>query len=250
MTTLLHVLEAAGILAVGLLLRLGLVLLLLAALAAPILLALEVWYRLAPLRARLFGPRSVGGMPWREDLYYAPGHTWLKPRWGSRVQVGIDGLVQRLVPDVRAVELPPVGSRLSRGQMAARIRCTERDAEIMSPLEGTVTGVNDSLETDPALILRDPYGRGWLFSMKPAVEEPERLSHGEAARVWFRGEGIRLARLLETDLGLAAADGGDLLGPAPQLLSAERWSALTGAFLQAGGAMPSSAEAEQHGPSA
>jgi len=233
MTTLLQLAEGVATLAGGLVVRLLVSLLFLAAIAVPILLAFEVWTRLAPLRARLLGPSLVAGMPWREDLYYAPGHTWLKRGWRRRVKVGVDGLVQRLVPDVCRVDLPPVGVRVHRGEVTARIRCGERDAAIVSAVDGTVARVNESLAADPALVARDPYGGGWLYAVEPSGRDYLRLPYGEAAREWFRTEAARFDRMLEHDLGLAAADGGALVGPAPQLMDGERWRALTVRFLSA-----------------
>jgi glycine cleavage system H lipoate-binding protein len=233
MTALMQFAEGAFVLAGGLVVRLMVALLFLAAIVLPILLVLEAWTRLAPLRARLLGPSLVGGMSWREDVYYAPGHTWLKRGWRKRFKVGVDGLVQRLVSDACRVELPAVGERVRRGEVAARIRCGEREAAIVSAVDGTVSRVNEALARDPARVAKDPYGGGWLYAVEPSGSDYRRLPFGEAAREWFRSEGVRFDRMLESGLGLAAADGGVLVGPAPQLVDRERWKALTDRFLSA-----------------
>jgi glycine cleavage system H protein len=237
MTALMEFLEGAGIVVAGILARLLIGVVAVLAVALPILAVLAAWRGLVRLRARVLGPHEVGGLPWREGLYHAPGHTWLRRGRRGKVTVGIDGLVQRLVADVRRLELPSVGARLHPGEVAARIGCGGREAPIVSPLEGTVTRVNEDAVHDPTLLLRDPYGRGWLYTMEAAGDACTRLSHGEPARQWFRQEGARLLRLLEGDLGLAAADGGGLVRPVPSEVAAARWSALADAFL-----------AEPHGP--
>ena len=230
MTALMEFLEGAGVFVVGLLFRLLIGVAAVLAVALPILGVLAAWRGLTRLRARVVGPREVGGLPWREGLYHAPGHTWLRAR-GRKVTVGVDGLVQRLVADVRGLDLPGVGARLRRGEVAARIRCGEREAPIVSPLEGTVTRVNEDAVHDPTLLLRDPYGRGWLYTLEAAGDECVRLPHGEPAREWFRQEGARLVRLLEGDLGLASADGGGLVRPVPSPIAEAHWPALVDAFL-------------------
>jgi glycine cleavage system H protein len=237
MTALLEFLEGAGIVVVGLLARLLIGALAILAVALPIMVVLIAWRGLVRLHARVLGPHEVGGLPWREGLYHAPGHTWIRRGRGGKVTVGIDGLVQRLVADVRRLELPSVGARLNPGEVAARIGCGEREAPIVSPLEGTVTRVNEDAVHDPTLLLRDPYGRGWLYTMEAAGDECARLPHGAPAREWFRQEGARLLHLLEGDLGLAAADGGELARPVPSAIAAAHWPALADAFL-----------AEPHGP--
>jgi hypothetical protein len=84
----------------------------------------------------------------------------------------------------------------------------------------------------PSAINRDPYFGGWLFTVKRAVEPGTRLLTGEAARKWFGDETLRLTHFVERELGVAAADGGELVGPLPALLPEERWKALTRAFLE------------------
>jgi glycine cleavage system H lipoate-binding protein len=230
MTALLDLMESMGILVVGVLVRLLVTLAMLALLALPILGVLKSWQWLARLRA---GAREVGGMPWRRRLYYAPGHAWLKWGRGSQARVGIDGLAARIVSDVDRVELPRVGTTLSQGALAARLHCGERQAPVLAPVEGRVTRVNDAVRQDPTLLSTDPYGRGWLYAVETSSPEPA-LPHGGPAQEWFQREGDRLTRWLEHDLGLAAADGGELVGPAPSLVKGERWAALTDAFLKVG----------------
>ena len=46
-----------------------------------------------------------------------------------------------------------------------------------------------------------------------------------------RRESARWTRFLEERLGFAAADGGELLAPAPWLIGEEGWRALAAAFL-------------------
>jgi hypothetical protein len=57
------------------------------------------------------------------------------------------------------------------------------------------------------------------------------LPTGEAAESWIRRESSRFSRFLEEQLGFAAADGGELVAPAPWLIGESGWKALTGAFL-------------------
>jgi glycine cleavage system H protein len=234
MTSLLEVLESLGILVVGLLARLLVAVVAVAALAAPILAVLAVWRRLgrSPQPA---GDPEIARLPWREGLYHAPGHAWLARRRGRRGRVGIDGLAARLFPDASRVELPRVGADLRRGEAAARLHCGDRTAAVLSPVTGRVTAVNAALRKDPALPSKDPYGRGWLYAVALASDEPALLHDGEA-RAWFRREAERLAHWLESELGLAAADGGELVRPAGALMTGRQWAALTRAFLGGSGA--------------
>jgi hypothetical protein len=58
------------------------------------------------------------------------------------------------------------------------------------------------------------------------------LPVGEQARSWLRAEGERLTLFYEEQLGMAAADGGELIGSPETLLSDAQWKALTRSFLR------------------
>jgi glycine cleavage system H protein len=52
------------------------------------------------------------------------------------------------------------------------------------------------------------------------------------ARAWFHADETRLAHFLEGELGLAAADGGELVLPPPALLSEDQWHRAVSSFLE------------------
>ena len=174
------------------------------------------------------------GIEWRRDAYYAAGHTWLRlPPLGRRVRIGLDGLAARLVPWARSVTMPRHGELVRRGDVVAEFAWGDRRAPILSPVDGTVERVNEAVVRDPSLALRDPYGRGWLFTVAPTGSWRRGLRHGPVAREWFAVEARALARLFESDLGLSSADGGHLVAPGLELVSDEGWRTLRRTFLGA-----------------
>lgn len=231
MTGLFDVLITAGVFVLGLLIRLALVVLVVAVIAAPVLLALEAGRRFALVRRRLMGLGEVAGLQWRSGVHYAAGHTWLKREGPGSVRIGVDGLVQRLLHGVRQVALPAVGETVRRGQKLAEIVTDGRSLAIQAPVDGRVTRVNESVARRPLLVEQDPYVRGWLVALEPAGGGVDELPRNQPARDWMRGEGLRLARFFEQDLGVAAADGGEFVVPPVTALSDERFAALHQAFL-------------------
>lgn len=229
-----HVLTALqilGIVMAGLLFRLALLLLVGAALLVPAVLVLAAAHGYGVLRRRMLGLAGANGVRFTPRAYYAPGHTWALPIGRESVRVGLDDLAQRLFIGLRAIDLPKPGTEVRAGESVGAISCGDKRAEITSPVSGTVTAVNDALIAEPALVNRAPYERGWLFTVAPSDSGFERLRHGKRARAWLAAEGARLARFLEQDLGVAAADGGETIAPTPALLSQEQWTALTRNFL-------------------
>ncbi len=230
MSSILEAFTSIGIFLAGLVARIGVVVLVMLALLVPVALMLGAarGFRTLSLWAR--GYRASGGLRYRLGLWYSFGHTWLRPE-GSRLRVGLDDLGQRLLPWAVAVELPSPGTKVNRGDPVARVSSGGLQAMVAAPVTGTVVTVNPVVAREPTLLKSDSYGRGWLFAMEPADDSWRQLPTGESARGWIKAESQRLARFYEHELGFAAADGGELMGPPPSLLGETQWKALTKAFL-------------------
>jgi glycine cleavage system H lipoate-binding protein len=235
MEALLTFLQGAVIFVAGLLIRL---LLLIAFVAAALLPILAGWglYRagertIRRLRARRQGLVEVDGLVLAERRRYTPAHAWLEEA-GDRLRVGLDGLAGHLLHGITAVQLPQPGSMLAAGRAAVTVACGARTAIIPSPVTGTVVAVNSAVSRRPSLVESSPYGRGWLFSVRPASDTYRSFPTGAKARAWFHADEARLAHFLEGELGLAAADGGELVLPPPALLSEDQWHRAVSSFLE------------------
>jgi glycine cleavage system H lipoate-binding protein len=232
MSTLPSWLESIGVLIVGLALRLSLLLVVLGVLTAVFLVGLGIARAVGLLRRKALGVEHADGILWRQGLHYASTHTWLDAR-GEATRVGLDDLAQRLLPGLCRVKLPQPGTVLVSGEAAVEISCGDKHVAIPSPVGGKVVAINRTLTRNPSVLRRDPYARGWLYAIEPTDWRAISLRNGEAARAWLEQESHRLTSFFEHELGLAAADGGELLTPAPRLLRKEQWDALTASFLGA-----------------
>jgi glycine cleavage system H protein len=231
MSAVIEILQSAGVFLGGILARFGVFLAMIALFAIPAL-ALALAMRAAERRReKRLGLRSVGGVLFRPGLVYAPGHTWLQPRIGGALELGVDDLANRLLPAVSAVELPRAGTQVARGETIATISGGGREVRVRAPVPGVIAGVNAAVVRDPGLVKREGYGRGWLVAISPADGSWASLPHGDSAESWMRREATRWNRFLEDQLGFAAADGGELMAPAPWLIGDAGWRALAAAFL-------------------
>lgn len=232
MTSAIEILRAIGIFLGGLLARDAIFLAAAAALVLPALIVAVAIHAARQRRERTF--RRVAGLSFRSDAIYAPGHTWLRRReGGGTFELGVDDLAQRLVPSVTAVELRRPGEAFEKGETIAVLHAGRREVRIQAPVPGTIAGVNGAVVSDPDLVKREGNDRGWLVAFRPADASVADLPKGEAAEGWLKREAARWSRVLEDQLGFAAADGGHLLDPAPALLGEEKWEKLTKEFLQA-----------------
>ena len=110
-----------------------------------------------------------------EMLYTAEHEYVLKTDAGDIVQVGITDYAQGELGDVVFVSLPKVGEKFDTHEPFGTIEAVKAVSELYSPVSGVVTEVNDSLDADPAVVNRDPYGTGWMVKFR--VTDPDEL-HG------------------------------------------------------------------------
>jgi glycine cleavage system H lipoate-binding protein len=231
MTAFIDTLTTIGIFVAGLAVRLGIVAVIGLLLLAPVLLALGAGRMFRSARMWLQGYRSAGRFRFRDGLSYAPGHTWMKAE-GKNLKVGIDDLAQSLLPWAVAVELPKKGQEVREGEPVATLSCGDRQVRIAAPASGRIVALNVDVLREPTLAKSQSYGAGWLFAIEPVNQEWKSAPTGERARSWLRAEGERLERFYEQELGMAAADGGELVGSPDALLEDAQWRALTRSFLR------------------
>jgi glycine cleavage system H lipoate-binding protein len=227
-----EILRSIGVFTLGMVARFGVFLGMVALFVVPaVLIALAIRGREAR-RERALGVRDVDGVAFRPDLTYTAGHLWLHRRPGrGGLELGLDGLAQRLLPAVTAVDLAHAGTQVRRGDPIATLHGGGRALAIPAPFDGKIAGVNSAVIRDPALVKREGFGRGWLVVIAPEGDVESTLPSGTAAETWTRREAARWNRFLEERLGFAAADGGMLVAPAPWLVGEEGWRALVDSFL-------------------
>jgi len=231
MTALIDILTTIGVFVAGLAARLGIVLGIALVILAPVLIALGAGRVFRSVKMWMEGYRSAGQLRFRGGLAYAPGHTWVKAE-GKSLKVGLDDLAQRILPWTVAVHMPREGQMVKAGEPVATLSCGERQVQVAAPTTGRIVAVNPEVMREPTLAKSENYGSGWLFAIEPANQEWKSLPFGETAREWLRAEGHRLERFYEDQLGMAAADGGELIAAPDTLLNDEQWKDLTRNFLR------------------
>ena len=100
-------------------------------------------------------------------LKYTKDHEWLRID-GDVATVGITPYAQEKLGDLVFVELPSVGTKLSKGAVAATVESVKAASEVYAPVGGEVLTVNERLTDEPGLVNTEPTGNGWLFRMKIA----------------------------------------------------------------------------------
>ena len=102
------------------------------------------------------------------DLHYTKDHEWVRPDDGGEVvRVGVTDYAQEALGDIVFVTLPAEGAHVGAGESCGEIESTKSVSEIYAPVSGTVVARNEALDASPELVNSDPYGEGWMFSVRP-----------------------------------------------------------------------------------
>lgn len=161
------------------------------------------------------------------EAAYAPNHTWLR-QTGERLRVGLDDLALRLLPGVSEVTVPETGRQIAAGEPLAVLKLGAVEVPIRSPIAGKVSARNAGAHSTMSL----KGITGWLVELEPTGPATE-LRRGDDAKAWLDQESTRLVAYAERELGLAAADGGEVAMASMDAVPEEKWRALLKDFLQA-----------------
>ena len=122
-----------------------------------------------------------------DDLKYSEDHEWVRQE-GTLVRFGITDYAQDALGDVVFVQVPAVGSVVTRGAAISEVESTKSVSDIYAPVSGTVVEANDDLADAPQRINEDAYGEGWIAVIEPsAATELDQLMDAAAYRSLVEG---------------------------------------------------------------
>jgi glycine cleavage system H protein len=95
------------------------------------------------------------------DRFYTAEGVWVKVD-GDQITVGVSDFFQQHNGDVAFAEVVEEGTAVSANDEFADIETIKVDIAISSPVGGTITAVNETLELEAEIINQDPYEAGWI----------------------------------------------------------------------------------------
>ena len=101
------------------------------------------------------------------EMRFTRAHCWVRLEGGQAV-VGITDYAQEQMSELTFVELPEVGEEVDAEDEVAVVESVKAANDVFAPVAGTVVAVNEALLEQPELVNQDPFGKGWLFKLKPA----------------------------------------------------------------------------------
>jgi len=102
------------------------------------------------------------------DLKYAKSHEWAKKQPDGTVVIGITDHAQSALGDLVFVEVPKTGRKVGAGEACAVVESVKAASDVYAPIAGEVVEGNAALANAPETLNQDPYGKGWMFRLKPA----------------------------------------------------------------------------------
>ena len=100
-----------------------------------------------------------------EDLLYHPEHDWARID-GETATIGITWYAQDQLGEVVFFDPPAVGTAITKDQPYAEVESVKAVSDVIAPLSGEVTEVNEGLSGSPENVNDDPYGEGWLIRIR------------------------------------------------------------------------------------
>ena len=113
-----------------------------------------------------------------KTLKYSKTHEWIR-KDDELITIGITDHAQTMLGDLVYVELPEIESSFENGQECAVVESVKAAADIYCPISGEIIEINEALLENPQLVNEDPYGKGWLFRIRPFENDAMQLLNAE-----------------------------------------------------------------------
>lgn len=101
------------------------------------------------------------------DCRYADSHEYVRGE-GDTWRLGLSAFAIDQLGDIVFVELPEVGTNLSKGQSFGSVESVKAVEDLIAPVSGEVVARNEAVLASPEELQNDPYGEGWLLLIRPS----------------------------------------------------------------------------------
>jgi glycine cleavage system H lipoate-binding protein len=145
-----------------------------------------------------------------QDYCFHPGHTWALKEAPETARVGLDSFASNLVGKIDRVEVIGPNRWVRQGQKLVTLVAGGTSVDLLCPVEGVITAINNDVLKDASLITDDPYKNGWIAVVKSpdlAINQ-KNLVQGSMVAPWLQNNVTRLNGMLSELSPAFAQDGG------------------------------------------
>ncbi|NLN95744.1 MAG: glycine cleavage system protein GcvH [Bacteroidales bacterium] len=100
-----------------------------------------------------------------DNLKYSKDHEWVRVE-NDVAWIGITDYAQRELGDIVFVEVETVGETLDAGEIFGTVEAVKTVSDLFMPVSSEVLEFNESLNDNPEMVNKDPYGDGWIIKVK------------------------------------------------------------------------------------
>ena len=111
-------------------------------------------------------------MEFPQELRYSHEHEWVAVE-ENIATIGVTDYAQEQLGDVVYVELPQVGTQVTKDEAFGVVESVKAVFDVYAPVSGTVSEINVSLPDSPETVNEDPYGDAWMIRVE--MSDPDEL---------------------------------------------------------------------------
>ena len=99
-----------------------------------------------------------------EGLYYSESHEFVRVE-GDEAYIGITDYAQHELGNVVYVDMPDVDDEFEAGEEFGAVESVKAASDLLAPVSGIVTAINEELEDTPELLNQDAFA-AWIIKVK------------------------------------------------------------------------------------
>lgn len=175
-----------------------------------------------------------------QGVFYDKNHTWTYLEKNGTAAIGADDFLVQLTGAVNLKTLKKPGDTVKKGEPLAEAEKDGKKLILPAPVSGIIQKSNEALKEMPQLLTEDPYGKGWIYKVKPSDWKQETQDHyvAEDALDWSKNEVTRFKDFLAESMAKnnpqgapVLQDGGELAGEALAKMPDNVWNDFQKEFL-------------------
>jgi len=207
----------------------------------PFWLALNKQLRVKEEIKRVLGTLSFNLLKIPQGIFFSKNHTWAYLEKSGTAKVGLDDLLLHITGGVNIQQLKHKDEFVRKGDLIAVINQNGRSLNVYSPVSGIVVNTNVALHEQHELLKNDPYGKGWIYDLKPTnwMAEVSTCYLASEGSAWLKNELERYKDFLSINLSRNSTltpyailqDGGEISDNSLSDLPVELWQDFQKEFL-------------------
>lgn len=100
----------------------------------------------------------------KDDVRYAESHEWVKID-GDIATIGISDYAQHALGNIVYVDMPEPGDKMEAGEVFGAVESVKAASDLICPVSGEVTEINEDLGDAPELINKDAFDT-WIIKVR------------------------------------------------------------------------------------